>query len=289
MKWVEYVKIIGFCILAACVYGVAHDLVTAHVCVGYFLPPIHPIIVPTDSPLLLALIWGVIATWWVGLFLGILLAVSCRVGNKPKLSISQVVRPVLYLLISLFIASMFFGLIGYAMGQLEVWFIPPVFHTIIKPERLAVFQFNAFAHFAAYLLGLIGGVIVTVYSIRCRFAASPKRLVLRWVELFNKANASDLAELYHDNAVNHQIANEPVEGKENIRNMFEQEFAAAEMVCIVENLFEDGEWAILEWKDPLGLRGCGFFHVTDRKIKFQRGYWDKLSFLRQHGLPIPAE
>jgi hypothetical protein len=54
---------------------------------------------------------------------------------------------------------------------------------------------------------------------------------------------------------------------------------------MVENVFEDGEWAILEWRDPLGLRGCGFFHVRDGRIAFQRGYWDKLSFLRLHGLP----
>lgn len=58
------------------------------------------------------------------------------------------------------------------------------------------------------------------------------------------------------------------------------------MVCIVEHIFEDGEWAIMEWKDPLGLRGCGFFHVQNDKIVFQRGYWDKLSFLKQHGLPV---
>jgi hypothetical protein len=45
--------------------------------------------------------------------------------------------------------------------------------------------------------------------------------------------------------------------------------------------------AILEWSDPLGLRGCGFFHILDEKIAFQRGYWDKLSFLRLHGLPLP--
>ena len=55
---------------------------------------------------------------------------------------------------------------------------------------------------------------------------------------------------------------------------------------MVENIFEDGEWAIMEWKDSLGLRGCGFFHVKDNKIVFQRGYWDKLSFLKQHNLPI---
>ena len=70
--------------------------------------------------------------------------------------------------------------------------------------------------------------------------------------------------------------------------MFENEFASAEMTCIVENLFEDGEWAIMEWRDPKGLRGCGFFHVVNDKIIFQRGYWDKLSFLRQAGSkPVP--
>jgi len=114
-----------------------------------------------------------------------------------------------------------------------------------------------------------------------------KEVVQKFVELFNQQDVDGLAELYHDDAVNHQVANEPVVGKDAIRQMFADEFAAAEMVCIVENIFEDGEWAILEWKDPLGLRGCGFFHVIDGKIIFQRGYWDKLTFLRQHNLPIP--
>ena len=71
--------------------------------------------------------------------------------------------------------------------------------------------------------------------------------------------------------------------------MFANEFAQAEMMCLVENLFEEGEWAILEWKDPKGLRGCGFFHVRHDKIVFQRGYWDRLTFLRAQGLPIPTE
>ena len=72
-----------------------------------------------------------------------------------------------------------------------------------------------------------------------------------------------------------------------IRAMFAEGFAQAAMVCVVENLFEDGEWAILEWRDPLGLRGCGFFRVREGRIAFPRGYWDKLSFLKLHGLPPP--
>jgi hypothetical protein len=117
----------------------------------------------------------------------------------------------------------------------------------------------------------------------------PKELVKKWVETFNKGNAEELAEFYHTDAINHQVANEPVVGKKAIQVMFAKEFAEAEMVCIIENIFEDGEWGILEWKDSKGLMGCGFFHIIDGKIKLQRGYWDKLSFLRQHNLPIPTK
>jgi limonene-1,2-epoxide hydrolase len=116
---------------------------------------------------------------------------------------------------------------------------------------------------------------------------SPKSVVIAWVDAFNRKDVEALAAMYEENAVNHQVADTPVAGRAAIRAMFAAGFAAAEMVCLVENRLEDGEWAILEWRDPLGLRGCGFFHVVDGRIVFQRGYWDKLSFLRQHGLPLP--
>jgi ketosteroid isomerase-like protein len=86
--------------------------------------------------------------------------------------------------------------------------------------------------------------------------------------------------------VNHQVTQEPVEGQAAIRDFFARDFTAAEMVCIPEVIHEAGEVAILEWRDPLGLRGCGFFTVRDGRIAFQRGYWDRLSFLKMHGLPI---
>ncbi len=118
---------------------------------------------------------------------------------------------------------------------------------------------------------------------------SPRALVRAWVEAFNRADPDALAAFYAEDAVNHQVAEAPVAGRAAIREMFAAGFAAATMVCRVENLFEDGEWAILEWRDPTGLRGCGFFHVVDGRIVFQRGYWDKLTFLELHGLPLPGE
>ena len=113
---------------------------------------------------------------------------------------------------------------------------------------------------------------------------TPKEIIQKWVDTFNTADADAVADLYHDNAINHQVMNEPLIGKEAIRKMFATEFAKAKMVCLIENIFEDREWAILEWKDPLGLRGCGFFQTKDDKIIFQRGYWDKSSFLKLHDL-----
>lgn len=82
---------------------------------------------------------------------------------------------------------------------------------------------------------------------------------------------------------------DPLHGRDAIREMFSIEFGRATMVCIEENLFESGDWAILEWRDPLGLRGCGFFQIKNDRIMFQRGYFDQLTFFKQQGLPVPQQ
>jgi limonene-1,2-epoxide hydrolase len=117
----------------------------------------------------------------------------------------------------------------------------------------------------------------------------PREVVEAWVEAFNQHDAERLAGFYSVDATNYQVPEAPVTGRDAIRTMFKEGFARAEMVCIAENIFEDGEWGILEWRDPFGLRGCGFFHVVDGQIVFQRGYWDKLTFLRLHNLPLPED
>lgn len=119
------------------------------------------------------------------------------------------------------------------------------------------------------------------------FQLQPRQVVEAWVEAFNRADPDSLASFYAEDAVNHQVVSSPIRGRKAIREMFAEDFASATMVCEVESIFEDGEWVILEWRDPLRLRGCGFFHIIDGLIVFQRGYWDRLSFLRLHGLPLP--
>ena len=79
----------------------------------------------------------------------------------------------------------------------------------------------------------------------------------------------------------------PLVGRDAIRADFAAFFRAfPDTYTRPVNLFEDGDWAILEWeggatwlaefagKPPNGrkftLRGCGFFRVVDGKIKFQQ-------------------
>ncbi|MBI3112564.1 MAG: nuclear transport factor 2 family protein [Ignavibacteriales bacterium] len=116
---------------------------------------------------------------------------------------------------------------------------------------------------------------------------TPKEVVREWIRRFNAADVEGLAELYAPDAVNHQVVTDPLHGRDAIRQMFSTEFGRATMVCIEESLFESGDWAILEWRDPLGLRGCGFFQIKNDQIVFQRGYFDQLTFFKQQGLPVP--
>ena len=109
----------------------------------------------------------------------------------------------------------------------------------------------------------------------------PKEVLQIWVERFNQYDYEGLGELYSDDAINHQTALGIIEGKETIKQFFKEDFEKHEMVCIVENIFEDSNVGILEWKDPKGLRGCGFFWIENDKIVYQRGYFDKLSFMEQ--------
>ena len=71
-----FLRIVLQCVALAIVYGIVHDVVTAHVCVEYFTIG-HPTVIGCTSPVMLALTWGVLATWWVGLGLGLLLGLAC--------------------------------------------------------------------------------------------------------------------------------------------------------------------------------------------------------------------
>lgn len=119
---------------------------------------------------------------------------------------------------------------------------------------------------------------------------TPRQVIKKWIECFNAADVDGLMALYAADAVNDQVVfSAPLTGSAAIRGMFELEFSRAKMICIEENIYACGDVAILQWRDPLGLRGCGFFTVSDGRIVHQKGYFDQLTFFKVQGLPIPED
>src|SRR5690349_16579325 len=111
----QAVTIVAVCIACAVAYGILHDQVTARVCVEYFTIG-HPPVFPTQSPTLLGIGWGVIATWWVGLMLGVPLAFAARAGRRPKRDVRSLAKPIATLLLVMGICAGVMGLVGFHPG-----------------------------------------------------------------------------------------------------------------------------------------------------------------------------
>ena len=130
-----------------------------------------------------------------------------------------------------------------------------------------------------------------------------KAVVRVWADSFDRHDIEALQKLYREDAVEHQVALQPVRGRPAIVNGLRTFFAAfPDSFTTVDNLFADGEWGIVEWRGggthlgtfaghpPTGgryeLLGCGFFRISAGLIAYQRGYWDKASWYSQLGIPL---
>jgi hypothetical protein len=165
----ESFKIVLTCVVAAVLYGIVHDQFTAHICVEYF-SVFHPPVFSTTSPVLLALGWGVIATWWVGAFLGVLLAFAARAGSRNKIDASELLRPISELLLVMGFLAAIAGLAGYMLARRGVITPPEPIGSLLPPAKHARFMADWWAHNASYLFGFLGGVLVCVLTIRKRLS-----------------------------------------------------------------------------------------------------------------------
>jgi hypothetical protein len=162
-------KIILLCVAAAVLYGILHDQITARVCVEYFTIG-HPPLFKTDDPTLLGIGWGIISTWWVGLLLGIPLAIVARVGSRPKRSPGSLVRPILYLWVTMAACAAVAGFGGWYLGSRGLVFLVGPILQKLGPGRHVPYITALWAHAASYIVGLVGGtlILVRVWSWRAR-------------------------------------------------------------------------------------------------------------------------
>jgi hypothetical protein len=159
---VQFLAIVAVCVLFAVGYGVIHDQITARVCVEYFTIG-HAPIFGTDDPTLLGLGWGVLATWWVGVMLGIPLAIVARAGGLPKRDALSLVRPLLLLMIVSAACALVAGVIGALAARAGVVFLTEPLASKVPQGKHVLFLADAFAHTASYLAGFIGGGLLMLW------------------------------------------------------------------------------------------------------------------------------
>ena len=165
----ESLKIIALSIAAAVVYGVLHDQVTARICVEYFKIG-HAPIFGTDNPTLLGIGWGILATWWVGLFLGVPLAVVARAGKRPPRSAASLVRPIAALMLVSALGAALAGLVGWQLASRGVVRLMGPLAEEVPADRHVAFLIDGFAHTASYGFGFLGGLVVLALVWRSRLA-----------------------------------------------------------------------------------------------------------------------
>jgi hypothetical protein len=136
----EWVKIVAYTILAAILYGIVHDQVTARICVEYFTI-FHPPVFGTDSPTLLVFGWG----------------------RRPKRTARSIIPLIFRLLLAMACCAAIVGTTGYFFGRM------PDYFTSLIPEGLyRRFLAAWWSHNASYLVGFIGALILCIIVWRSR-------------------------------------------------------------------------------------------------------------------------
>lgn len=174
---------ISIAVLSSAIYGLVNDQITVTISPEYYSVFKHHQFgvalerfgIASSSARLQAMAVGVLATWWYGVFLGVMLSISSMVGRYKPLSTRRYVQALLWVIAATLGASVVFGVVAYVAEPLvrptpENW---PFLSGIVGIRR-------AFAvcwwHNGAYLGAFIASVAASFHAQRQRTLAGDTRL-----------------------------------------------------------------------------------------------------------------
>lgn len=159
-RWtLRAIRFIAVVVVFSCVLGVALDLVTAHVWIDYFTVH-HPKVVESTSPVVMAIVWGIGASWWFGAIAGCVLWWFNR-GRAHPTPDGTLIRWTACAMVALWAAMV--GILGtlYALiGLLPAHARRPTFDTDRRAMAVAL------THQTEYVLGAIALVVLMVLVAR---------------------------------------------------------------------------------------------------------------------------
>jgi hypothetical protein len=108
----------------------------------------------------LAFLWGTIATWWVGLPMGVLIACFSQLRSRPVLSYRELVKMIVQLLLIMYCFAIVAGIIGFTLTETNVIHLVPRLADQMAPSQYSKFLAAGWAHGASYLIGIIGSIVL---------------------------------------------------------------------------------------------------------------------------------
>jgi H+/Cl- antiporter ClcA len=165
----EWLRIVATCVCAAVLYGVGHDLVTAHLCPAYFTIGHEPLIA-SEHPVVLAAVWGAYGTWYVGVVLAIPLGCAARLGESPPRAWRRLIRPIGRLLALMAGCAGLLGGAAWWWADWRGWSLPGALGEMVPRGQHAAFRAAWGSHAASYGVGFLGGLVLPVLVWRAREA-----------------------------------------------------------------------------------------------------------------------
>lgn len=153
-------------VLAAVAYGIVHDQITVRIYPPYFTEW-HPYLVDTGNLTLVALAWGFVATWWVGLPLGLVLGLAGCAGRRPVAPFRLLLR---YLVWTVAITGLLALLTGLAAWFLGLKVSESLMGPIEDRSADAVHRFSTVLaiHNTSYNASVVVALVVAVLLYRSR-------------------------------------------------------------------------------------------------------------------------
>ena len=186
------VKIVGLCVLNACIFGIINDQITVRICFEYFSEGFHKEMVKgtwageflgrySDSPTIWGATWGIIATWWVGAILGVILSVTSRMRSWPRLSSKNLALPVFVCISLLGLTVFLLTLLEHNFGEkipsdqlvqrlVRYGFYIEDYNPAIHKEMARKYLLCAFIHKLDYWVGLLYGLAMILWSLYKRYS-----------------------------------------------------------------------------------------------------------------------
>jgi hypothetical protein len=167
LRPMPFLRIVMVCIIGLSVYGMAQDQISVRLCPEYFTVA-HPPIIGLNNLTLLGMAWGFLGAWWGGLMIGLALAPIAILGQWPRLSAHELIRPVMLMALVIAAGTVIAGAGGYFNGELVGLTLGEPWASKIPPERHLRFFAVACAHFGTYASATLAAVALCIWTSRQR-------------------------------------------------------------------------------------------------------------------------